>query len=70
MTTQLYLVNYTDDDGEDYDLFVSARDDLEALRLWREHWHLDQTADAVLIKVPEVSETARVHSWHTEVKAQ
>jgi hypothetical protein len=35
--TALFLVVYDDEDGDDMDLIVEARDQHEAARLWRQH---------------------------------
>jgi len=63
-----------DMDDDDLDLFVTANDDIEAVRLWREHFALMidsrpiSTFSVRLVRVPQVAETAHAHSWHTEVQ--
>ena len=64
--TMLILVRYTDDDGNDLDLFVEATNGAEAVRLWRDHYELseyDHHRPDRLIALPERTGTPRAIPW-------
>lgn len=66
MITTLYLIAAEEEDCN-FDLFVSARDESEAIGLWCGYYGLAQTEkiDRVRVAVvPEVSEVPRAHPWH------
>jgi hypothetical protein len=74
---KLYLILASNDD-ESLELFVSARDQLQAFTLWRDYYYPGvefgpEECDAVDLRicvVPVVSETARTHEWWDEVEVR
>lgn len=71
---KLYLVSsaYPTGDLIEFNLFVSARDPEEAVRLWAEHYGITKDDIArdqprLVSEVPVVADTARVHPWRKEV---
>jgi hypothetical protein len=69
---KLIFVTYTNDDGDNFDLFVWADTIGEAKRLWREYYSLDDDEEPRFMHslpfIPMYFEpTPRAFKWHDEI---
>lgn len=68
MTTQLHYIRAESIDGDNFDLFLFACDDTEAMTLWRTYFQIDEWEGdrPVVYRLPAADQAcAAVVSWQT-----
>lgn len=67
MSTQMFFVGYTDDDGDNHDQYVEAQNEQEALALWQaeyKSWRdCDATTGVKVWRVPTLTGTPCLAPW-------
>ena len=67
---RLFFITYTDEDGENFDWFVTAKDYRHAFELWRKYHEIvpgQQFEDrqATVWPVPPVADVPGLEGWET-----